>query len=203
MADHRLDARQTRLWVSLRNGVHHSAFSGPWLRQHLVDLIEEHVGAMDIDTSNLMQTLQGLSDPTQLQEMMSDASGLTGFLTSPESPSRAQEQARAAIGFVSGYADYVLDNAAAKLLPDLAAIRAAHQIRRSEPGTADQLLTRILGLELTEELNALGTTFCTEVDRRWGTEALQGIWSDPEQLPRGEELADPVAWAARVLLPQF
>lgn len=203
VADHQLDSRQVRLWASLRNGVHDSAYAGPWLRQHVVDLVEEHVGSMEFDTSSLMETLQGLTDPTQLQELMSDSSGLAGFLAAPGSTTDAQNQAWAAIGFVSGYADYVLDSTATNLLPDLEAIRTAHRLRRSEPGSADQLLTKMLGLELTDELNSLGATFCAEVDRRWGRDALQDIWSDPDHLPRGDELSDPVAWAARVLLPQF
>ena len=202
IADYQLEPRQTRLWVAFRNGVHDAAFAGPWIRQHIVDLVEEHLGSVEFDTSTLMETIQNLSDPSHFQELLADGDGLTGFL-SPTAKSEAQARARAAIGFVSGYGEHVLKASAAKLIPDLGAIESAHRLKQSEPGTPDQLMTRIIGLELTNELHQEGAAFCTEVERRWGAEALDSVWQEPAHLPRGDELADPVAWAARVLLPDF
>lgn len=202
ITDYQLEPRQTRLWAAFRNGIHDAAFAGPWLRQYVVDLVEEHLAGVEFDTSSLMETLQTLSDPSHLQELMADGEGLTGFLA-PTSDSEAQAKARAAVGFVSGYADRVVSTSAAKLIPELTSIQAAHLAKQSEPGTPDQLMTRIVGLELTEQLHAEGVSFCSEVERRWGTEALESVWEEPANLPRGGELADPVAWAARVLLPEF
>ena len=107
ITDYQLEPRQTRLWVAFRNGVHDSAFAGPWIRQHVVDLVEEHLGSVEFDTSTLMETIQNLSDPSHFQELLADGEGLTGFL-SPTAKSEAQAQARAAVGFVSGYGEHVL-----------------------------------------------------------------------------------------------
>lgn len=201
IADNNLDDRQVRLWVSFRNGIHDAAFSGPWLRQHVVDLVEAHVATIEFDTSSLMESLQGLSDPSQFQELMAGSSGLTNMMSN--GGSEAGDDARAAIGFVSGYADFVLDQVGANLLPALNAIRSAHSLKEAEPTAGEQLIHRMLGLELTGELHAAGATFCAEVERRWGIEALNSIWAESEHLPKGDELTDPVAWAARVLLPEF
>lgn len=202
ISDYQLEPRQTRLWVAFRNGVHDAAFAGPWIRQHVVDLVEEHLSGVEFDTSTLMETIQNLSDPSHFQELLADGDGLTGFL-SPTATSDAQARVRAAMGFVSGYGEHVLKASAAKLIPDLDAIERAHRLKQSEPGTPDQLMTRVIGLELTEALQAEGVEFCSEVVRRWGEEALESVWEEPAHLPRGGELADPVAWAARVLLPDF
>ena len=75
--------------------------------------------------------------------------------------------------------------------------------RRAEPTQGEQLITRTLGLELTGALAEQGAEFCQEVERRWGREALESIWDDPEQLPLMDELTDPVAWAARVMMPEL
>jgi putative hydrolase len=201
-SDYQLEPRQVRLWVALRNGVHDAAFAGPWLRQYIIDLVEEHLAGVTFDTSHLMETLQNLSDPSNFQQVMSDADGLSAFL-SPTSTSEAQAKARAAIGFVSGYGDHVLETAASNLIPDLGAIQTAHRVKQSEPGIPEQLLTRIIGVELTGELHQEGVDFCDEVTRRWGSEALESVWAEPANLPIGGELTDQVAWAARVLLPDF
>jgi uncharacterized protein (DUF2342 family) len=62
------------------------------------------------------------------------------------------------------------------------------------------MLQRILGLDLEHHRYRRGTTFCAEVARRWGDDALSGIWDGPEMLPGEDELEDVVGWAARVLL---
>jgi uncharacterized protein (DUF2342 family) len=62
------------------------------------------------------------------------------------------------------------------------------------------MLAQMMGLELDHARYRLGTTFCQEVARRWGDEAVHRLWESPTTLPRSGDLADPVAWAARALL---
>ena len=108
-----------------------------------------------------------------------------------------------AIACLSGYADFLIDDIGANLIPDLERIRSAHRQRLSEPTQAEQLIIRTLGLELTGELATEGAEFCREVERRWGRESLDLIWAGPDQLPTLEEIKDPVAWAARVMMPEL
>jgi uncharacterized protein (DUF2342 family) len=50
------------------------------------------------------------------------------------------------------------------------------------------------------EATRLGDVFNQEVERRYGEDALETLWSDPTRMPSAAELRDPTAWAARVLL---
>lgn len=50
------------------------------------------------------------------------------------------------------------------------------------------------------ELTRLGDEFNQEVERRYGEDALETLWSDPTRMPSAGELRDPTSWAARVLL---
>ncbi|MDH5616724.1 MAG: zinc-dependent metalloprotease, partial [Acidimicrobiia bacterium] len=75
--------------------------------------------------------------------------------------------------------------------------------RRAEPSQGEQIINRMLGLELKQEQYQLGNEFCSEVARRWGTDALDRLWNDATAFPNLAELRDPVAWAARVLLPDL
>jgi uncharacterized protein (DUF2342 family) len=86
------------------------------------------------------------------------------------------------------------------MLPDLERIREALRRRRAEPSQGEQLLNRMLGLELLPDQVGLGASFCDEVARRWGEDALDELWTEPEHVPTLDELRDPVGWAARVLL---
>ena len=104
---------------------------------------------------------------------------------------------------MEGYGDYLMDRAATGLLPDLERMRAAMTARRNEPTEGEALINRLLGLELKREQYRLGAEFCEEVVRRWGEEALASLWEGPEHLPNLSELADPVGWAARVLLDEL
>ena len=50
------------------------------------------------------------------------------------------------------------------------------------------------------EATRLGDVFNQEVERRYGDDALETLWSDPTRMPNAAELRDPTAWAARGLL---
>lgn len=198
--DHALDPRQVRLWVALREVIHQAEFATGWIAAHVRDLIQRHLDSVEFDPSNMMTQLQNLTDPSQFEEIM-ESTGLAGIMQTSAGPDR--DQAVAAMAFLSGYAEFLIDEIGAKLLPDLDRIRSAHHQRRSEPPQGEQLLMRSLGLELTGDLAAQGAEFCRDVARRWGREALVGILDGPNNLPKLDELADPVAWAARVMMPDL
>ncbi|MDH5372220.1 MAG: zinc-dependent metalloprotease [Acidimicrobiia bacterium] len=199
--DNGLDPQNVRLWVALHEVIHQAEISVPWVRQHFFELIEEYVGSIEVDISGLTDRLQQMQDPSQLEKMMEDPTGLAGLL-STEAHIPALETVLAFVAVLEGYREQLMDTAAPKLLPDLGRMREALNSRRSEPAQGDQMLNRMLGLELTQEQHLLGTTFCSEVAQRWGEATLHRLWEAPEYLPTFAELSDPVGWAARVLLEE-
>ena len=132
--------------------------------------------------------------------MLSEEGGFAGLLTSPEQQPDL-EAVQAFVAIVDDYSSYLVGVAAARMLPDLEAMRRALRERRDEPAQGDQALTGLLGLELRPDGLAGGSSFSSEVVRRWGEESLDIMWAKPEHLPAFTELSDPVGWAARVLLP--
>jgi putative hydrolase len=197
--DHGLEPQQVRLWVALHEVTHQAEFSVPWVRQHFFDLVELYIGSIEVDVSGITDRLQQMQDPSQIEKMMEDPTGLGGLL-STDVNTEDLEAIQAFMAILEGYGDHVMDRAGTKLLPDLGRMREAMDGRRSEPTQGEQVLSRMLGLELKQEQYRLGTSFCTEVTRRWSAEALHRVWDAPENLPTFAELEDPVGWAARVLL---
>ena len=103
---------------------------------------------------------------------------------------------------MEGYGEYLIGSIGPGMLPAAGSLREAVDRRRAEPSQGEQMLQRILGLELEHHRYRRGTTFCEEVGRRWGDDALVRLWEGPEMLPTEAELDDPLGWAARVLLSE-
>ena len=201
-AENQLDARQVRLWVALHEVTHQAEFAQPWVRPAFVGLVARYLDGLELDPTSLTEKLQSFSDPDQFESVLSDPAGLAGLITTPEQRP-ILEAIQAFMAVMEGYADYLMDRAAAKMLPDLEKMREAMNRRRAEPAQGEQIINRMLGLELKQEQYRMGAEFCAEVARRWGEDALDNLWKDAESLPNLAELGDPVAWAARVLLPDL
>ncbi|MDP8959679.1 MAG: zinc-dependent metalloprotease [Actinomycetota bacterium] len=197
--DYQLDARQVRLWVALHEVTHQAEFAQGWVRPHFLQLIEEYVGGLELDPNTLSERMQTLSDPQDLDRLLRDPAGIAGFLSGP-GQRRALETLQAFMAVMEGYGEFVMDRAAPRLLPDMPRMREAMHRRRAEPSQGEQILQRLLGLELKRQQYQLGARFCEEVERRWGGQALARLWEGPENLPSLAELEDPLGWAARVLV---
>ncbi len=193
-----LDARQVRLWVALHEVTHDAQFERDWVRPRFLELIEQYMEGIEFDVES-MTRLQDLQDPSTLEQLLDEPGGLPGWMVS-EDQKPVLESIQAFMAVVEGYADWLMDRAAPDLLPDLELMRSAMDRRRSDPGEGEQILNRLLGLDLKIQQYQLGATFCAEVERRWGRDALDGLWEHPDHLPNLGELEDPLAWAARVLL---
>ncbi|NOY56674.1 MAG: zinc-dependent metalloprotease [Actinobacteria bacterium] len=195
-----LDRRQVRLWVALREIMHTALFSKSWVRPHFLELVERYLDGLELDPEALAGRLQGFQDPEQFEQLVGESGGFSGLLTTPEQQPDL-EALQAFVAIIDGYAEYLMNGAAARLLPDLARMREALNRRRSEPAQGEEVLTTLLGLEVRPNQEIGTASFCDEVARRWGEDALTTLWEQPANLPTLAELTDPVGWAARVLLP--
>ena len=65
-------------------------------------------------------------------------------------------------------------------------------------GFLDQVVSRLLGLEMKLAQYRRGKAFCDEVVRHSGVRALNAVWRGPEALPSSAELDEPGAWIERV-----
>jgi len=197
---HDLDPAQAHLWVAAHELVQNRLISRPQVADRFRSLVDTYVSGLELDQDRMpLDGIESGLDPDRLGQMMQDPSFLTGMFTGPH-----QEEDLAKIqGFlavVEGYVGYLLDRLEANLLPQLARIREAVDRRRATPSPGEVFLQRMLGIELRRPEYRIGTEFFEEVERRWGDEATATVWTGADALPHPEELADPVAWAARTLL---
>ena len=200
--DHGIDHRQIRLWGALHEVAFHRIMAIEWLRGRFVTLVEAFYDSVEIDTSDLIGKLGAMNDPEEMQRMLGDAEGdPAGLISATSDPGRLADL-QAFTAFIEGYGDRLVRIAGADLLPTIDRIEQAYNTRRTEPDQAEQFLQQFAGLRLERWRASDAAAFCDDVVERWGPETLARVWDDPENLPRLDELNDPIGWAARVVLDE-
>jgi putative hydrolase len=193
--EHGFDARDVRLWVAMHETVHRAMFRVPFTTDHLVDLLGAAANQLKVSPDKLMDMMQGM-DPTQLADGM-DPEKLQGLFDSPGA-AEAQRELDAFLGLTGGYRRLVVERSAGHLLPRMAAMDAA---RDSERDLGDAMAGSAFSATFADpESIARGHAFCLDVEQRFGADALSAMWTRDGRFPTADEIEDPVAYAARVLL---
>jgi putative hydrolase len=104
----------------------------------------------------------------------------------------------ATMTLVEGYAEHVMDAVGDQLDPRYTDLRRALDRDRERRGLLDTFLGKVLGLEMKMAQYRRGKAFADEVVRSHGIRTLNRAWSEPETLPRPEELDHPDQWVDRV-----
>ena len=99
---------------------------------------------------------------------------------------------------VEGHGDYVMDAVGPQVVPTVADIREKFSQRRGSTGRVEQVIRRMLGIDLKMKQYAEGSRFVTAVVEEAGMAHFNKVWTSPETLPTRAELASPADWLARV-----
>jgi len=99
---------------------------------------------------------------------------------------------------VEGHGDYVMDAVGPQVVPTVADIREKFNNRRGSTGRVEQVIRRMLGIDLKMKQYAEGSRFVKAVVEEAGMANFNKVWTSPETLPTREELASPADWLARV-----
>ena len=192
-ASNHFDARDVRLWVALNETVHRAMFRVAFTMDELTERLTEFGRAIRI-TPDKLEGLMSSFDP---ERMTADPETLGRLFDNPELEA-AQRRISGFLGLTAAYRRILVERAGGALLPRLAEIEAARDSERELGTEADG--TPLAALFVDADDISAGHTFCEEVERRFGTEALESMWTAPGRFPTPDEIGDPVAWAARVLL---
>lgn len=192
---HGLDARQARLWAALHEAIHLRLSSVDWIAEHYASLLGTFLGGIEVDLGSITEQMQGMTDPMAAAEQIGDGFDLNALLGS-SSEQWAQDDAQAVLAFVAGLRHHLVAGFGDRWLPDLADIKRALAVRAIEPDVH-------AGVSISlpdHDLVMTAESFCAQVEERWGSEAFGRVLESAETIPTAAELADPVGWAARVLL---
>jgi putative hydrolase len=197
-----LAADDVRMYVCLRDVVHHAVLGRP----HVTKLLGEHLlayaGAFHITSEILEQRLGSLdpNDISSLQQSLVDPEALLGEIQSDEQR-RLLVPFRAFLAALSGYADWVIDKVGQRLVGSYSLVSEAFRRRRLEDGPGQRVLGRFLGIEVDQATVERGHAFVSGVVERAGAEGLARLWEGPATLPTPAEVDAPGLWLARIELP--
>jgi putative hydrolase len=193
-----------RYSIALREAVHASQRSVPWVREHLAQLASDYVSAYEI-REEAFEGMLGDFDPTNLVGMQEVPEALTdpaALLEGMRSERQAPllEELQRFVAVLEGYTDTVAAQLGQPMVPSFDMIDEALRRHRVERGQAAAFVDRLLGLELDRDHYEQGRAFCAGVVERAGLEGLNRLWEGPAQVPTPAELAAPGLWLARIEL---
>lgn len=195
---HEFDTSTVRLWVVTEEVAFRTLGSVPFTVDHLRNLLAAEAATVDFDPSMLTGLIGAQSDPSRIQAELTDR---ISEAFGSEETQRARRQTTAYLGLLGGYARLISERTTAELLPDQSAMVAARDQERAE-AQPESPIPLGAGPPPIESIQT-GREFCLEVERRYGPDELTRLWTAPQRIPTAEEIEDPVAWAARVLLEDF
>lgn len=185
---------EVRLYLAAREAAHHRLFGHvPWLRSHVINLVEEYARGMSVDMSGLEERLGqiDMSDPQALQEVLSD-SGTGGLFEPQDTPQQKASLARleTSIALIEGWVSVVVDEAVAERLPSTAALAEAMRRRRASGGPAEHTFAALVGLELRPRRLREAAALWRTLGEARGIAGRDALWEHPDLLPDSEDLND-------------
>ncbi|MFD7843215.1 zinc-dependent metalloprotease [Nocardia sp. NPDC059764] len=191
-----------RLWVCLHEVTHRVQFSSaPWIADYMRRNVETLGAAGDEPLADILARLadavkerrRGVEDP---------AGGVIGLLRATQAePQRLALDRLLMLGtLLEGHADHVMDAVGPAVVPSVTRIRAAFDQRRKRPANPIQRLLRaLLGMDAKVAQYVRGKAFVDEVVDTVGMARFNTVWTEPETLPRTDEIGEPQRWVTRVL----
>jgi putative hydrolase len=191
-------ADEVRLYLALREAAHQRLFAHvPWLRQRLLDTIDEYARGITLDMSVIEEAVRGI-DPTNPESMQEALSG--GLFAPQQTPEQdaALRRLETLLALVEGWVDSVVAAAAGERMAGADALREAMRRRRATGGPAEQTFATLVGLELRPRRLRDAAALWWSVTDRCGISGRDAVWSHPDLLPTTADLDDPLGFGERV-----
>jgi coenzyme F420 biosynthesis associated uncharacterized protein len=193
-----VDPHDFRRWVCLHEETHRVQFTSvPWLRGYVQGMMTEFLLASDLDAGAIVDRLRSAAGAVAGAVRGGDSESLIEAIQTP-AQRELLDRLTAVMTLVEGHGDYVMDAVGPQVVPSVAEIRERFSSRRGSTGRVEQILRRILGIDLKMKQYAEGSRFVRTVVEEAGMDHFNKVWTSPETLPTRDELANPAEWLARV-----
>jgi coenzyme F420 biosynthesis associated uncharacterized protein len=193
-----VDPHDFRRWVCLHEETHRVQFTAvPWLRGYVQGMMTEFLLASDLDTGALLERMRSAVTAVAGAVRGGEGESLMEAVQTPEQR-KLLDKLTAVMTLVEGHGDFVMDAVGPQVVPSVADIRDKFSHRRGSSGRAEQILRRVLGIDLKMKQYEQGSRFVSTVVAEAGMDSFNRVWTSPETLPTTEELANPVEWLERV-----
>jgi putative hydrolase len=192
-----LDTGDVRLYLALREVARHRLHAeAPWLRAHVVGLVDAFARGITIDTSRLESAVRELdpSRPEALQEAFE-----SGLFEPQKTP--AQEAAlgrlEVALALIEGWTDDVVTQATADRLGSAERLRETVRRQRATGGPAEATFETLVGLEMRPRRARDASNLFAALRTTLGVDGRDAVWAHPDLLPDAADLDDPLGYTER------
>jgi coenzyme F420 biosynthesis associated uncharacterized protein len=193
-----VDPHDFRRWVCLHEETHRVQFTSvPWLRGYVQGMMTEFLLASDLDAGAIVDRLRAAAGAVAGAVRGGDSESLMEAMQTP-AQRELLDRLTAVMTLVEGHGDFVMDAVGPRVVPSVAEIRERFNSRRGSAGRVEQILRRVLGIELKMKQYAEGSRFVSSVVEEAGMDRFNKVWTSPETLPTRAEFASPADWLARV-----
>jgi coenzyme F420 biosynthesis associated uncharacterized protein len=194
-----VDPHDFRRWVCLHEETHRVQFTSvPWLRGYVQGMMTEFLLASDLDTGAVLERLR--SAATAVAGAVRGGDSDSSLIEAIQTPAQRAllDKLTAVMSLVEGHGDYVMDAVGPTVVPSVADIREKFSHRRGSQSRPEQLLRRLLGIDMKMKQYEQGSHFVTTVVDEAGMAGFNRVWTSPETLPTKAEIENPREWLERV-----
>jgi coenzyme F420 biosynthesis associated uncharacterized protein len=193
----KVDPHDFRRWVCLHEETHRTQFTSVnWLRPYVQQQMTEFLLASDLDPASILDRLRSAADAVA-GAVRGNGESLIEAIQSPRQRA-ILDRLTSVMTLVEGHGDYVMDAVGPSVVPSVAEIRAKFSARRASAGRIEQVIRRILGIDLKNKQYEQGSRFVKAVVDEAGMATFNKVWTSPETLPTKDEITSPLSWLARV-----
>ncbi|MGH3278459.1 MAG: zinc-dependent metalloprotease [Trebonia sp.] len=193
-----VDPQDFRRWVCLHEETHRVQFTSvPWLRGYVQGMMTEFLLASDMDAGAVFDRMRSAATAVADAVRGGEHDSLIEAMQTPAQRALL-DKLTAVMTLVEGHGDYVMDAVGPRVVPSVADIREKFSRRRSSAGRVEQVLRRILGIDLKMKQYEQGSQFVSAVVTEAGMAGFNKVWTSPETLPTRAELENPHEWLERV-----
>ncbi|MGH3248383.1 MAG: zinc-dependent metalloprotease [Trebonia sp.] len=193
-----VDPHDFRRWVCLHEETHRVQFTSvPWLRGYVQGMMTEFLLASDLDAGAILDRMRSAATAVAGAVRGGEGESLVEAMQTPAQRALL-DKLTAVMTLVEGHGDYVMDAVGPRVVPSVADIREKFSHRRGSAGRVEQILRRILGIDLKMKQYEQGSQFVSTVVGEAGMAGFNKVWTSPETLPTRVELANPRDWLERV-----
>ena len=192
-----VDESDVRLYLALREAARHRLHAhAPWLRGHVINLVEGFARGITIDTSRIESAVSDL-DPTKPEALQQAfESGLFEPERTPEQQATL-DRLEVALAAIEGWTDDVVTQAAQERLPSAEALREMVRRARAAGGPAEDTFATLVGLEMRPRRARDAANLFAILRTQQGNDSRDAVWGHPDLMPDATDLDDPLGYAER------
>ncbi|RAX22076.1 MULTISPECIES: zinc-dependent metalloprotease [Actinomyces] len=185
------DAEQVRLFLAVREAAAARLYAHvPWLRSQLLAAVEAYARGIVIDVDAVEQAVAQVdpNDPEAIRAALE-----SGMFAPQETDAQkeALENLETLLALVEGWVEVVSARALAPHLPLAVALREMVRRRRVQGGPAEQVFSRLIGLEFRPRRVREAARLWEKLGAELGDAERDAFWRHPDVVPTAAELAHP------------